>query len=679
MSEELASIRPREAQGPRDRFPTVNLRHTHARAFLENALRYVAPESQTTDPSSGYPVEGWNQEPERGLGLRSFTQLTAIGEWMEVLANIVAGYAEPAQLSRQEALVRLQAVVASLRQDQQDPQASSRGLLGNFLDLGNGRRLGPLVGSVERQRFLDAFGAEQGAEIWKALEAKGWLRPQGDGSEAVVLRPAGYGVAGFDGPLSPWAEESLRDRIMAILDCRTVTVVFGDNANLTMSVGNTVGALLAPTVASEPAVIELRAELEQFLEAQTAGYRYLYDAQAGQFLFGWDAQRNRWLGWRDAQGVWQAGHMDYLVNEFRGPTGFIVTRFGLPVQALGNLAFQVKPYRTQANEELYVLAPWDGSAFQAWGLGLAAAERECPSWLRLLEQAVAVELDYSRRHQLPGLLSESYVGEGARYTGEVGIPEIAVTAAPRLTHVASLYTLGVAYAVAPAEVEQFLAENWATISTLLTDHGPWEGFDVLKQEPVKVQTTAHTLSLALGLLGTGPSNMLRYLDSKGLRGRLEEVYQRGKPLDLLAEEQRCFAWAGAGDRLTTTRDGKLLRVQGPRVRQVAMAFVSPQREGMNLSGGSLRLRYRSPAPLGTARLQLKTAPQGTETRPLTNEVTVRLAQTDEGEGETEVPLPTTPGLAAIREVVLECEPKIAQGPLDLSITLLEFLPHVGVR
>ena len=54
-------------------------------------MRYVAPENRMIDPVSGYPFEGWNQDPKQGLFLRSFTQLTAIGQYMELLANIAAG------------------------------------------------------------------------------------------------------------------------------------------------------------------------------------------------------------------------------------------------------------------------------------------------------------------------------------------------------------------------------------------------------------------------------------------------------------------------------------------------------------------------------------------------------------------------------------------------------------
>ena len=43
---------------------------------------------------------------------------------------------------------------------------------------------------------------------------------------------------------------------------------------------------------------------------------------------------------------------DYFVNEFRGPATFVVLRYGLPVDALANLGFKMKPYRTQEGRAL---------------------------------------------------------------------------------------------------------------------------------------------------------------------------------------------------------------------------------------------------------------------------------------------------------------------------------------
>src|SRR5262249_38208323 len=161
-------------------------------------------------------------------------------------------------------------------------------------------------------------------------------------------------------------------------------------------------------------------------------------------------------------------------------------------------------------------------------------------------------------------LSESYTGNGTQYTGNVGIPDITVSPNPRITDAASLYTLGTAYTVAPEKVEQFLAANWPVVSKLLTDHAPWEGFNVTRQQPIRFQTTAHTLSLILGILSTGSDQMTRYLDSKGLGGRLAEIFRHGEAVDLLADEAQVFAWAPKDQAIRSTRDKAGFHVKGER-------------------------------------------------------------------------------------------------------------------
>ena len=192
------------------------------------------------------------------------------------------------------------------------------------------------------------------------------------------------------------------------------------------------------------------------------------------------------------------------------------TRFGLPLDAIRNLGFKMKPYRMRDGGDTYVLAPWEGSAFQALGLELSMTELDARagggSW-----RALSTSRSTTRRGKnLPGFLSESYSGDGVQYTGSIGIPEITVSPRPRITDAASLYTLGAAYTVAPEKIEGFLAANWPVVSRLLTDHGPWEGFHASRHEVIRFQTTAHTLSLILGLLGTASEHMKRYLDRRGL-------------------------------------------------------------------------------------------------------------------------------------------------------------------
>lgn len=652
--------------------PTVPAEHRHARMLLENALRYAAPESGIIDPRTGYPVEGWNNEPEKGLALRSFTQLTAIGQWIEILANIVAGRAETPYLSREQALDRLALAVHTLHDDQKNPKVSAKGLLGNFLDLAPEGRRGPLTNDVQKDAFLRAFGNERGEAVWRALTTKGWLAPEPGDRDAIVRRGAGYGALHFDGPLAPHSDEATKAKIMEILDRRVVTVIFGDNANLTASLGKATGALLTPEIAGNPAVAQMRLLLEEILEAQREGYSHLYDPRTGLFYFGWDATRDRFLGWKDGQGNWQAGYMDYMVNEFRGPTSFVVARYNLPTSAVRNLGFKIKPYRMADGREIYTLAPWEGSAFQALGLSLSMMELDEPSWRKTLENVVSIEIDYSRRHNLPGFLSESYVHEGPHYTGDVGIPEIAVTSSPRITDTPSLYTLGVAYQIAPAAVEAFLAENWQAVSRLMTDHGPWEGFHTGRKEPIKVQTTAHTLSLALGLLGTGSEDMKRYLASKGLLGRLADLYPRGETVDLLSEATNVFAWTEKGRTVRSTREQRNFRVEGEQLREVGVAFVPNRPEGVSLSNGLLTIRYRSGQAIDPATIAFKPAGDAAPNL-IPKEVFARLVNTEGREEEIQVLLPAMSGLNQIKEVVLTSRQDAARS-VDLSITHFAFTP-----
>jgi hypothetical protein len=657
------------------RFPTVRPEDRRVRELLANAMSYIAPDNGMIDPASGYPVEGWNQDPTRGLYLRSFTQLTAIGQCMELLANVAAGYADTPYLSRDQALVKLSRLVKSLIQDQHDPRLSSGKLLGNFLDLATGKRLGPLASEVEKVKIFAAFGADRGEAIWKALEKKGWIVSQNNGREGAIQRSASYGFDHFDGALASYSDPATRQKLMEILDQRVVLLVFVDNANLSGSVAKTIGALLGPEIKDRPEAAELRRELEQFLDAQRDGYARLYDAKAGQFYFGWDATKDRLFGWTDLEGKWTTGHVDYLVNEFRGPATFIVARFGFPLEAIKNLGFKIKPYRTRDSREIYVLAPWEGSAFQALGLELSLSEQDRPSWRKLLENFVDVEIDYATRGKLPGFLSESYSGKGVEYTGRIGIPEITVDPHPRVTDVGSLYTLGTAYAVAPEKIESFLAENWAIVSLLLTHHGPWEGFNVTGREPIRFQTSAHTFALILGLLRTGSEHMKRYLEARGCGEKLERVFERGEEVDLLSGETQVFAWNDPTAPIRSTRKGTAFHVRGERLNNGGIAFVSSRPEGVNISGGLLTLRYRSAVSAKQAMIALK-PPGGAAAMAglIPMEIFSHFDGTGERENEIQVVLPATPGLTRTKELVITFGPDSKGRPIDLSITRLKITP-----
>jgi hypothetical protein len=653
---------------PLPHFPTIPAEHKHVRALAENAMLYVAPQNGIIDAGSGYPVEGWNQDPKRALFLRSFTQLTAIGQWMELCANVAAGYAATPHLSREQALNALAKLVGSLRRDQHDPNLSAMGLLGNFLDLASGKRLGPLASDVEKQKMVAAFGAKEADAIWRALTQKGWISPRSNDLEADIVRGAKYGSDFFDGPLDSYSARATRAKIMAILDQRVVMVVFGDNANLSASVAKTIGALLVPGLKENSVAGQIRLELEQFLEDQRGGYFRLYDAEVGLFYFGLDATRNRLFGWEDRDGNWKIGHVDYLVNEFRAPATFVILRYGFSMDSIENLGLKMKPFRMTDGRDVYTLAPWEGSAFQVLGLGLWMGELENPSWRILMQNFVAIQIDVAKRLGLPGFLSESYTGRAVEYTGSVGVAEIAVTSKPRIADAASLYTLGSAYAIAPLAIEEFLADNWPVISELFTDHGPWEGYNISSKRVIAFQTTPHTLSLLLGFIGTGSEHMQRYLDSKRFSHRLMESYPPGNEVDLLAEGMQVSAWSDQKGGVKSNREKGAFFVKGDRAARLGIAFATTRPEGLNLSGGTMTIRYRSTQPFDLATITFKGAnPNSSNNAALiSKQLSIRLSVSAESPSKLSITLPATPGLTNIKELVITHEPKSVQ-PVDLVI------------
>jgi hypothetical protein len=656
-------------------FPRVNPGHKHMRLLLENAFRYVDPYHELIDPASGYPVEGWNQEPLTGLFLRSFTQSTAIGQWIELLSNIVAGYADNPYLSRKSAVKSLSLAVKSLCEDQANPALSAKGLLVNFLGLEGGKRTAPLLESIERKKFIETFGEEKGNAIWHALEEKGWIKPEGGGQKGRIIRGEKFGWGHFDGVLAPYADEPLRSEIVTLLDQRVIQVIFGDNANLTAALAKSIGALLRPEILEDPEVSRLRDEMERFIEVQKDGYRHLFDEKAGTFVFGWDATADRFVGWDDGQGNWVYGKMNYFINEFRAPWTFVVLRYGLQEDSIRNAGFKIKPYRLRNGRDLYALAAWEGSAFQLLGLSLFMQEPGNPGWARSLETLVDIELDYSDRKDLPGFLSEAYSGHGTEYTGLIGIPDLAVTNKKLMTHAPSLYALGVAYTVAPDKIERFLEDHWRTISRMFTSHGPWEGYNTSANEIIRYQTTVHTLSLILGAIGSSHENMDRYLRLKNLSGPLEKFYEPGDGVNLLSVGNQVIPWTVDRSPIQFTREEGSCRFKSKATGIGGMTFVVPADRGVSLSNGRLVLRYRSEVPVEDSHISFKRAKEDPfPTLSIPIEVFTRFGNTKGQEREIEIILPATPALNGIKEITLVYGRSGRQTPVDMGITGFEFIP-----
>jgi hypothetical protein len=367
--------------------------------------------------------------------------------------------------------------------------------------------------------------------------------------------------------------------------------------------------------------------------------------------------------------------MNYFINEFRGPWTFAVLRYALPQASIRNAGFKIKPYTHADGRETYALAAWEGSAFQLLGLSLFMQELRNPSWRKSLEILVDLELDFSERRRLPGFLSEAYSGNGTEYTGLIGISDIAVTDKPLITHAPSLYTLGVAYTIAPEKIENFLEAYWPMISGLFTSHGPWEGWNISRNEIIPYQTTVHTLSLILGGIGSAQENMHRYLQQRNLSGPLEKLYEPGDRVNLLGAGNRIIPWASDQSRVEFTRKREFCSFASHLAGTGGMTFVVPEDRTVSLSNGRLVLRYRSEGQVADAHISFKRAKDDPLPAPaIPAEIFIRFKHTNEKEEEMEIVLPATPILSGIKEISLAFGRSGKQPPVDLSITAFEFIP-----
>jgi hypothetical protein len=352
-----------------------------------------------------------------------------------------------------------------------------------------------------------------------------------------------------------------------------------------------------------------------------------------------------------------------------------VLRYGLPEASIRNAGFKIKPYKHVTGRDTYALAAWEGSAFQLLGLSLFMQEPLNPGWGRSLENIVDIELDYSGRRNLPGFLSEGYTGNGTQYTGFIGISDVAVTDKPLMTHAPSLYTLGVAYTVAPESIESFLHDHWSMISGLFTAHGPWEGYNTSANEIIRYQTTVHTLSLILGGIGSAHENMHRYLKLRHLCGALEKFYEPGDRVNLLSPENRAIGWTADQGPIPFKRENQCCRFQSQLAGIGGLTFIVHEDRGISLSNGRLMIRYRSDEPVKDAYISFKRVKDDPFPRlAIPIEIFTRFKDTKGEEEEIEIVLPATPALTGIKEISLVYGRSGKQTPVDMTITDFEFIP-----
>ena len=195
----------------------------------------------------------------------------------------------------------------------------------------------------------------------------------------------------------------------------------------------------------------------------------------------------------------------------------------------------------------------------------------------------------------------------------------------------------------------------------------------MKKSVIQFQTSAHTLALILGFVGTGNENMTRYLQNAGLPADPATIHQAatGPAVNLLAGEFNIFAWCRESDRLQQQREGGQFKISGKGITGANLAIVPAESVRLNLSGRTLQLRYRSAAALPGCVLRF--TPRG-QKGGMSTEATLNLAATGDTEGQLTIPLPATPLLDDIKELILVLPNPKGGMTLDFSMVQLVASP-----
>ena len=440
----------------------------------------------------------------------------------------------------------------------------------------------------------------KGEAIWKALQAKGWIVPRNNDREADIVRSAKYGSDHFDGPLAPFSDNATKQKIMDILDQRVVMVVFIDNANLSASVAKTIGALLEPRDQGpgrrSPSCGGSWNNSSTISSRDTPGSttpRPASSTSAGTppriaISAGWTCRANG-----------TTGHVDYLVNEFRGPATFVVTRFGLPIDADQESGLQDEAVPDAGRARRLCSGSLGGLGVPGSGPGAVDDGAGSPK----LAQAPG---ERRRRRDRLCHAAQSFPASSRSRTAARAFSTPAASASPtsrsRPCPGSRTRPRSTPWARPTRSRPRRSSSSWRrtgrVVSSLLTEHGPWEGFKARQAggDPVPDDGAHPRADPGSARNGIGPHESVPGI--QGLRPRLDEIFRPGEEVDLLSGGTQVFAWNDKESPIrSSAREGPASTSRTDRLSNAGIAFVPSGSQGVNLSGGLLSLRYRSAVPI----------------------------------------------------------------------------------
>jgi hypothetical protein len=305
-------------------------------------------------------------------------------------------------------------------------------------------------------------------------------------------------------------------------------VALGDNANLAQSLAVMVGALESSglSAANLTTAQQITVKVDQFLNAQAAGYAAFVDPGTGLFRGDYTWTTN------PATGTF-SNYIDRLATEFRGAIAFLKVRFPtLPSTVWDNLAIVTNSsYVDRNGQTITNLAAWDGGAFQTFWPSLRNDESDFVGFSNVLYNQLVTQLDYSYQNRIPGVLSAAQDPNGA-YQPNTGIPQISEHDMSYENNI--VMNLGSTYALASAMgIDVYAVLGWLdAIHYLYGMNGTYGFFDSARSasEIAPGYLGIDVASTVLGLSGNGGADFEIYLRNRSLEASYNTLYDQKSQL-----------------------------------------------------------------------------------------------------------------------------------------------------
>ena len=350
----------------------------------------------------GYPVEGWNHDPGKGLFLRSFTQLTAIG----AVGRSAGRRSRPGRPTTVHLATRGPRWTArwsstACGTTSRIPAVGARACWATSSDLAADGASWAAVRD-RRQRIRRRFRAGKG----RRPSGRPWRKRAGSfralaGQDADIRRGAAYGSQPLRRPLAPFADDADQEPAHGALGPASSWWPSATTPICPCRSPRRSGRCWGRHPGGDPrARGPFAAKLRKWnIFSKTSGRATSSSttARSGMFRFGWDASARHVLrlgGLPTAIG--RSATWTTWSTSFAGRPRSSCSATACPTTALANLGFKIKPYRLAGRPDaVYIAGPLGR-------LGVPGARPQpldvetctIPSWKRSCENLVDVEIDY---------------------------------------------------------------------------------------------------------------------------------------------------------------------------------------------------------------------------------------------------------------------------------------------